>query len=210
MKQNFRIVIMLLVILISGWGCVASFKPAEIDKATGQFPASTDVDKKHVKIFQPLAGIKEAKYIYLRTHSQFQNDKFYDFMKDALIKIGFENVYSERELSRMIVRSGLSSFVTSISDMVSLNNLAKVTGPFLVLQSNVFLVGDCVYEFDLEMIEPLSGNTYLEISRVRTAWLDIDKEVNYPILNVIKQWHDESAALPFSKPEKKKAPEGTI
>ena len=131
-------------------------------------------------------------------------------MKDALIKIGFKKVYSERELSQMIIQSNLSAYVTNISDLISLHNLAKITGPFLVLESSVFLVGDCVFRFDLQIIEPLSSDTYLEISRIRTNWLDMDKEINYPILNVIKQWYDESAKLPHEKHETQPRKEGNI
>lgn len=208
MKINFRILLSILTLFFI-LGC-ASFKPANIDVVTGQFPASVEVDKKHIKIYRPLAGIQEANYVYLRAFSSYSNDKFYNFMKDALIKIGFKKVYSERELSQIIIQSGLSACVTNISDIISLHNLAKITGPFLVLESNVFLVSSCVFRFDLQIIEPLSGDTYLEISRIRTNWLDMDKEINYPILNVIKQWYDESSKLPHEKHEIQPRKEGTI
>jgi hypothetical protein len=208
MKSNLRNLLVLFSILIVS-SC-ASFKPATIDETTGQFPASAEVDQKYIKILQPLAGIKEVNYVYLRARSPYGGDRFYDFMKDALIKIGFKKVYSARELSQMVIQSGLSTYVTNLSDLISLNNLAKATGPFIIFDSTVYPVTDVVFRFDVQVIEPLSGNTYLEISRIRTNWLDMDKEINYPILNVIKQWYDESAKLPFKKPEDRDPKEGTI
>jgi len=29
----------------------------------------------------------------------------------------------------------------------------------------------------------------------------MDSEINYPILNIIKRWYDESAKIPFKKPD---------
>lgn len=209
MKINFRNLLIILSLFLI-FGCVASFKPADIDEANGQFPASADVDKKYIKIYRPFAGVQDVNYIYLRAYAPYGKDKFYEFMKDALLKIGFQITYSEKELSQRIIASGLSNYVTNISDLISLNNLAKATGPFLILECNIFRLTDVVYRFDLQLIEPLSGNTYLEISRVRTAWLDMDKEINYPILNVIKQWYDESTRLPYEKYKSKIPKKGTI
>jgi hypothetical protein len=38
----------------------------------------------------------------------------------------------------------------------------------------------------------------------------MDTEVNYPIINVIKKWYDESAKLPYEKPEEKQVDNKTI
>jgi len=208
MQVSSKKLVVIFVLLLMA-GC-ASFKPASIDQATGQFPASCEVDKKYIKILQPLAGINEVNYVYLRTHTPYSNDRFYDFMKDALLKIGFKKVYSGKELSQMIIKSGLSTYITNLSDLISLNNLAKATGPFIVLDSTLYPVTNVVFRFDVQVIEPLSGDTFLEISRIRTNWLDMDKEINYPMLNVIKQWYDESAQIPYKKPEVKVPKEGTI
>jgi len=188
MKINFRnLLIVLIVYLMSS---CAVYKPLNIDPATGQFPASADVDKKYIKIYRPLAGVQDIDFVYLRAYSPYGEDRFHEFMKDALLKIGFKVPYSEKELSQRIIAIGLSNYVTNISDLISLNNLAKVTGPFLVVECNTFRLSDVVYRFDLRLIDPLSGDTHLEISRILTAWLDVDKQINYPILNVIKQWYD--------------------
>lgn len=204
--RNLLIVISLFLMS----GC-ASFQPANIDATTGQFPASVEVDKKYIKIYRPFAGVQDINYVYLRAYSPYGKDKFYEFMKDALSKIGFKTTYSERELSQRIIAGGLSTYVTSISDLISLNNLAKATGPFLILDCNVFRLTDVVYRFDIQLIDPLSGDTYLEISRIRTAWLDVDKEINYPVLNVIKQWYDDSVKTPSERKIKSKVPkEGII
>ena len=209
MKSNFRKLLTILSLFIIS-GCTTFFNPLNIDEATGRFPASVDVDKKYIKIYHPFAGIQQVHYVYLRAYSPFGQDKFYEFMKDALLKIGFKITYNEKELSQRVIASGLSNYVTNISDLISLNNLAKATGPFLILECNTFRLTDVVYRFDLQLIDPLSGDTYLEISRIRTAWLDIDQEINYPILNVIKQWYDESTKLPREKNKSKFPKAGTI
>jgi hypothetical protein len=208
MKVNLRN--LLLILSLFSISSCASFKPANLDEVTGQFPASVEVDKKYIKIYRPFSGVQDINYVFLRAQSPFAGDRFYEFMKDALLKIGFKKTYDEKELSQKIIASGLSNCVTNISDIVSLHNLAKVTGPFLVIECNIFRLTDAVFRFDLQLIDPLSGDTYLEISRIRTAWLDIDKEINYPILNVIKQWFDDSAKLPCEKHKMKIPKKGTI
>jgi hypothetical protein len=205
MRIAYKIWILVLS-LVFMTGCAGAFKLANVDPATGRFPTSVEVDKKYIKIFRLVPGVQETNYVYLRAASEFGGDRFYDFMKDALQKIGFKKIYSQRELSQFVVKSGLSQYVTSISDLVSLNNLAKAAGPFLIIECRVFRVSDVVFRFDLQLIDPLTGETSLEISRIRTNWLDMDSEINYPILNVIKQWYDESAKLPYEKP--KKEPKG--
>lgn len=200
------VVVSLLFVIVS----CASFKPANLDPSTGKFPAWTKVHERYINIFRPLAGVKEARYVYLRTYAKYGDDRFYDFVKDALIKIGFPKVYSKKELYEMISQSGLSPYIKSLSDPISLHNLAKVTGPFIVLVCSVFPVSDTVFRFDVQLIEPLSGDIYLEISRIRINFADMDREINYPILNVIKQWYDESAKLPYEKPKEKPTNERTI
>jgi hypothetical protein len=39
---------------------------------------------------------------------------------------------------------------------------------------------------------------------------DMEREINYPILNVIKQWYDESAKLPYEKLRERPTNEKTI
>ena len=199
MKGYSKTFLMALSILAL-MGCSTPFKPVNIDPATGQFPTSAEVDQKYIKIFRPLPGVRNMNYVFLQAYTPHGNDRFYEFMKDSLLKIGFKKVYGDRELSQMVIQSGLSKYVTNISDLISLNNLYRAAGPFVYLQSRVYLVSNAVFRFDLQLIDPLSGKTCLEISRVRTNWLDMDTEINYPILNVIRQWYEESAKIPYEKP----------
>lgn len=201
---------LLFIILFIVSGCAKPFKHVDIDPSTDQFPTSVSVDKKFIKIFHPLPGIQEVNYVFLQTYTPYGNDSFFEFTKDALLKIGFKRVYNEKELAQMVIQSGLSQYVTNLSDLISLNNLAMATGPFIFMQSRVYRVSDAVYRFDLQLIEPLSGRTFLEISRVRTNWLDMDTEINYPILNTIKNWYDESVKLSYEKPKREQVGKGSL
>lgn len=64
MKTQLRLPLLILTLFITT-GCATPFKFAEIDPATGLFPTGTEVDKKYIKIFRPLAGIEEANYVFL-------------------------------------------------------------------------------------------------------------------------------------------------
>lgn len=85
--------------------------------------------------------------------------------------------------------------MTNISDLVALNKLSKVLGPFLILDANLFLVGDCHFKFNLEVTDPSSTDVLLKVSRFRTNWMDMDTEINYPMMNVVKRWYDDSVKL---------------
>jgi hypothetical protein len=43
--------------------------------------------------------------------------------------------------------------------------------------------------------DPAQADELLKIHRVRMNWAGLDNEVNYPVLNVLKRWLDESRML---------------
>ncbi len=133
------------------------------------------------------------------TNSSYGGEYFYSYMKEGLRGIGLGQVYDEKELSRIVISSGLSLYVTDISDPVSLYNLAEALGPFITLKCGLAEIDNAEFRFDVEVGDPLSGDTYLEISRFKTNWLSMDKEISNPVLNLIKKWYDESASMPPQK-----------
>jgi hypothetical protein len=200
---NSFIVFSLCVFFI---GCAPSFKNAHISSNTGQFESKTEVEPKCIKTYTLLPGVKNAKYVYLKASYSYNDNVFYSFLKNGLMVIGIDNVMNEKEVSTFILSKGLSNYVTSISDPISLHNLAEVSGPFLFIEADLKMVTDVVYRFDLKVTDPATNKTLLDVSRVRLVWLDLDKEVNLPMLNLIKKWYDESAEIKGSDEEIKATP----
>ena len=195
MKLNSKIKFLLIILLsIAFIGCDPGFKRAQINPETNSFDTRTLVKQKDIKAYNLLPGIKQTKFVYLRTLYTSNDDLLFNFMSEGLKSIGIETVLNEKDLYDFILANNLSGYVTSITDPISLTRLAEVA-PFLYIYCNLKLFGDCSYRFDLKVVDPLTNTSLLEASTYRLVMLSIDKEVNLPMLNLIKKWYDESAEL---------------
>ena len=199
-KVRYLKVAFLILVCTVFFGCAPSFRSAKIDTNTGKFDSNTQVEPKCIKTYNLLPNIKNVKYAYLKATYSYDDEMFYNFIKNGLYSIGIEDVKNEQEISDFVLSNDLSNHVTSISDPISLHKLAEVTGPFLFIEAKLEMVHDCTFRFDLKVTYPATNTTVMDVSRVRLVWWDLDKEVNLPMLNLVKKWYDESAQLePSSK-----------
>jgi hypothetical protein len=193
MKRLYLCIVLVLVLLFSLLGCAPSFRPLEIDSKTGGFKSWGTVKPEDIKEYKLYPGIKNIKFVYLRTKYPSDNDHFYSYLANGLRTIGVKNVLNESELSNYVLSNGLSSYVTSISDPISLHKLSELVGPFLYMDADLDIIRDCTFKFVLKVINPAKNEGLLEVSRIELNDLDLDNEVNRPMLNLIKKWYDESA-----------------
>jgi hypothetical protein len=185
-----------LAVLLLAAGCADFFKPVPPDPVSKEFPTDIRVAGEDIRVFRPLAGIGEVRFVCLRTVSEYE-PRFYVFMKDALLSIGFKNVYSEKELSGPLTHNGRREYSGTSFDSTDFRRLAEARGPFVIADAHMVRLNDETFRFIVVLREPVSDTIRLEISRVAAVWYDMDIEVNYPVLNAIKKWYDASAGLPY-------------
>jgi hypothetical protein len=202
-------------ILISGLlfilcSCAAPFKPIIFDPKTGLAPTFVKVENEDILVFKPIKGLSNAKFIYLNVFdgvSRKNEDAYAKFLINSMREIGIKNKFmSKRELSMFIIQNGLSDQITNLSDFISLNKLAKIVGPYLIIETAIYPVSDVVFRCEFSIVEPYSGSQFLEINRTRTNWMDFDTEISYPIINVLKHWYEESKKLDSDKNLEKEQP----
>jgi hypothetical protein len=179
-------------------GC-ASTKPLDPDPKTGQFESFADVTDSEIKTYKPLAGIKDEKFVYVRTYSTLRTSQFDTTVRESLKKIGFPRIVSEEDLTKLVISSGLSGDVQNLTSVIALHQLSIVTGPFLVAEFRVVRLADTLFRLEVVIIDPVSGETVFAASRQKINWLNFDREFTYPLMNAVKRWFDDSAKLPVDK-----------
>lgn len=180
-------------------GCGTVYKVSKPDAQTGLLDTGTEVKPDKIKAFVPSARIHDVKFIYLRSASGGiagggpEYDKFLD---SELPQLGFPPILRRDDLTKLVVKSNLIDTIGNVTDPVALARLSKAIGPFLVLDIVQVYHGYAVFETDVRLGDPETTDVLVGIARVRTNWANLDKEVNYPVLNVLKRWLDASKALP--------------
>jgi hypothetical protein len=147
-----------------------------------------------------LPGVKTLAFVYVRTFSQIAPAKFSAFVEGSLSKIGFPKVVFEPDLTQFVIKNGLNSEIQNLNTVLALNRLSQVTGPFLVAEFRMFGVPGGWCRFEAVLVDPVTGETVFAASHHHMVLLDFDKEVSYPMMNIIKRWFDKSAAMPTAKP----------
>jgi hypothetical protein len=205
MVKRRRRVLAAFVVLATGLlpGCGTVYQVAKPDAQTGLLDTGTQVKPDEIKAFVPSARIHDVKFIYLRSASggiAGGADEYDKFLDKELPQLGFPPLARRDDLAKLVVKSDLINTVGNVTDPVALAKLSKAIGPFLVLDIVQVYHGYAVFETAVRLTDPETTDTLVSISRVRTNWANLDKEVNYPVLNVLKRWLDASKALPASRP----------
>jgi uncharacterized protein YceK len=203
-KNNVYII---LTALLSLSGC-ATYKTAEIDPKSGQFASIAPISESEVKINRPMAGIKDIPFVYVRTISTFRSTELDAFVRDSLTKIGFPKQVSEDDLTKLVIRSGLSGEIQNLTNVIALHRLSEAIGPFLVVEVRVFRIATTAFRVETVIVDPVLGETVFLASRSKINWIDFDHEFSYPMMNAVKSWFDASAKLPLLR-DKAAAPGGT-
>jgi hypothetical protein len=189
----------LAAIVVSTLAGCATYKPAEVDPATGQFASIAPIGAAEIKVNRPMAGVKNIPFVYVRTASTYRSAELDTFVRDSLTKIGFPRQVGEEELTKLVIRSGLSGDIQNLTSVIALHRLSEAIGPFLVVEVRVFPVARTTFRIDVAIVDPVAGETVFAASRTKINWLDFDREFSYPMMNAVKEWFDASAKASVSR-----------
>jgi hypothetical protein len=178
-------------------GCVPVYQVAKPDAETGLLPTTVEVKPEEIKIYQPSPVVQRVRFVLLRTASGGINTEPYnEFVFDALRELGITEIMSRDEFMRMVIDSPLRDTVGNATDPVALSKINDAVGPFIIVDAVQLHAGGAWFETRLRVTDPARADVLLDVHRLRINWSNMDKEVNYPVLNVLKRWFDESKALP--------------
>lgn len=193
--QGFRRLPAIAIFALALSACsVPVYQIAKPDPQTGYLSTDTNVDVDHVKIFRTSARAHDIRFIYVRTAIAGTN--FPKFLDQELQDLGLPPPVHRDDLTKMVVSSDLINSIGNVTDPVALAKLSKMVGPFFILDVAVKFEGYGLTHTYARISDPETTDVLLEVDRPRVAWTSMDREVNYPLLNVFKRWWRESKALP--------------
>jgi hypothetical protein len=193
-----------LIVTLSG--CNKVYERPQTDPGTGKY-SSVEFGQHDLKKYEPYAGIDSINFVYLRSYSNVKPDEFAEYLKEGLQQMGFKRVYSKEELAQHLIATGMAESVGNLNDLLGLNRLSQLAGPYLVLDAGVQHVGGAWFQSVVVVTDPAKPETILKASRRTINWMNFDAEISGPILNLIKRWRDDSSKLPAPARQPNEAPE---
>ena len=188
-------VLLLLTLLLAA--CGSAYQVTRPDEKTGLLVTSVEVKPEEILTFKPLAGVDRINFVLLRAGSGGSHTSEYaSFMKKSIEAFGIRDVVTRDEFTKLIINSPLRDSVGNVTDPVALARISSVIGPFIIIDAVQVFQGYAWFETRLRVTDASSAEVMLDIHRMRNNFSGLDREVNYPMLNVVKRWFDESRKLP--------------
>ncbi len=150
------------------------------------------IKPEHISTNKPYSDISNLDFVLLKAKANYQKDIYIEFMKRSLELVGFEKVLTEEELTKLIVKNNLATKISSTTDMLSLHNAKKELGKFLVIESELTQIHEAKWETYVKITNPENIDTLLEARMRALAIYDVDKEFNYPVVNLLYEWKKSS------------------
>jgi len=191
----------LILFVLSVSACSTHHLVKPIDMQTGKFSSYEQISEADIKIYKPIDHFDKVPFILLRAYAYHEPEKHYKFMVDSLKLLGVENVMSDADLTKLIIKNNLSAQVNSLKNPIALNNLSKIVGPFLILEFVTIPKYGSVWEQALIVSNPFSVESVLRMERTKTYMMHYDNEFNYPVLDLLNSWVKESKELSKTKPK---------
>jgi hypothetical protein len=178
-------------------GCSSTLKPAAVN-TEGRFDTSSTVDASGQTIAGPFIPERHGKMavVFTFTENNTVNDFFYQSIKNSK---KFENVYNQSELEKYIIKHNIEG-VTDTGSLLSMNKLAKIIGPFLVIKPYIEWKGGYDYIATLEVIDAETTETVLKVEKKAFNWAGLDKPLFYPLFNALIDWTEGRAPPPAPEP----------
>ncbi len=182
-----------IAILLGGCGSPAKYQVPNVNLEVESYPSSSSIDAKDIFTNKPYSDVNRLKFVVLSPKNDLNYSEYKAFMKTSLIKIGFPKVLSETEFANLISEKRLAHKKDSLFDLEFLQKANKALGEFLVIKASLnHKDRHAVWGNQVEILDPESSETLLKFRIHKSLWNDIDKEFNYPAINLINDWYKSS------------------
>ncbi|WOT04149.1 hypothetical protein [Shewanella youngdeokensis] len=172
-------------------GCAQSITPENIDSQTQLFPASTTLSD-NVSVGLEVAYRQHYQFVIL--DEQLSGDLDLDSVHhmqyihtQALSEAGFNEVYDYSFLHNFIIANGLTEKNIGV-DPDSLQQLANIMGPFLVVRVDHYSERPDWQTYRLTAFDPLAGVVVFELSKEHLVQANPATEMIYPTWNEFLKW----------------------
>ncbi len=164
-----------------------SYGPPKFDEKSGRYDVSATVAQQDIAKRETKVDLKKYRFVWLvtRTYRFPQRTEF--SVREALARSGFKHVLNTREMTDFVTATPELSWVSNLSDPVTVRRLADTVGPI----AGVYLSsGDA--DVRLVVADMATGTTLLELHYSSDFALGDDRL--YPVFNELKKWADECNA----------------
>jgi len=179
-------------------GCASKgfYKPANINEKTGLYDTGSSLEQSDIYKYDTNVDIKKFKLVVLDAQSDLFRNRFEFFVRNSLSEIGVKMIFNKEELSNFVkINPKINSkeaILQDIDDSINIRKISNVIGPILYIKisSNVNGAGRRNIKLDIFDIE--TDSLLFSAAKDKVIWEDFDKEINYPIMNKMKEWFKQS------------------
>lgn len=168
-------------------GCSSTLEVPTLG-ADGRFASNATVDPENIQVTKAFDQTNWKKLVVVQefTDNKQVNAFYFDSIGNSQ---KFEKVYDKASLETYVLANNFEG-VTDASSLISLKNLSKTTGPFLLVRPYFVWNGGYNYDASLEAVDVQTGEVVFMANKGAFNWGGLDKPLFYPIFNAFMDWVD--------------------
>lgn len=175
-----------LLISVATPACTSTLTPATLN-AAGRIDTNEEVDPNDIQVAAPFRE-EWTRFVVVADFNE--NQTINDFYYQTLVNTGrFGTVYNREGLEQYIIANDIQD-VTDASSILSMRNMARTQGPFLMLRPYVEYEGGYDYRASIEAIDAETGQVVFRVDKTAFNWAGLDGVLFYPIFNQMLAWFD--------------------
>lgn len=168
-------------------GCSSTLEVPKLGE-DGRFASNATVDPENIQVKTAFDPTKWKKLVVVQSFTD--NKQVNNFYFESITNSQkFGKVFDKASLETYILQNNIEG-VTDASSLISLKNLSKTEGPFLLVRPYFVWNGGYDYEASLEAVDVQTGETVFMANKGAFNWGGLDKPLFYPIFNTFMDWTD--------------------
>jgi hypothetical protein len=181
-----------LALVLSGCVIPYTYKQNLPDLRASEAPTYSKVSPEQLTHNKPYRDISRAKFVVLVADSNRDPSGYTRLVRSALESIGFPEILDEVQFTKRLLDAGAQEAKAGVNDLADLRRAADVLGPYLVVQASLYKGGGEAWRVALTVIDPQGPEIMLKYDVIKIAWISFEKELNYPMFNVLRDWYHAS------------------
>lgn len=186
--MHFKTIVSLAIASSIGLsGCSSTLKATQLNTA-GRFGTGSQLTADGIIVNAAYDPKRYKKMVVVLPFTE--NKTINDFYHQSIINSKkFDQVLDTAGVEKMVISQKIGG-VTDASSVLSLNQLTKTTGPFLIVKPYAEHKGGYEFIAALEAIDSETATTVFRAEKKAFNWAGLDKPLFYPIFNAFMDWVD--------------------
>jgi hypothetical protein len=146
--------------------------------------------------------VAKAPFVVIQVDSHGE-DHFDLYLRDELAKVGFPPAVTRAQLGRVYLDAGLGDVAQSVDDPISMYQLARVVGPFLLIRVRYKIGGLGPTTYNVSVWDAASSRSVFNLRRSQVVWWSFSRELGPPIVAALAQWRKDCLEAARTMPEQR-------